>query len=901
MNIIIPTTRGTILNKPQPTNAGMRPKPHMVAIGLIALLLLCVAAGASYLFWSSYRDTSDATVARAMAASQVVSTNVGWASETARLILQRVDDTLGPDLSKPPAELAKDIGDAIVALPGHMKLYVVDAGGTTRLTTDSGFQPIDVRDREYFAAIAGGESWHVTPLMISRLNGDQIFTFSKRISRNGVFAGVAILSISSDFLKQVWQSLSLDEQSTVGLFRDDGQLISRYPLPEGPMDLSKYVLFTDLLPNAETGTYNAVSPADGINRVVGYRRVPGTNLVALSSISTQGAFAGFRATTIGLLLLAVPAAIALVLIAFWTFRLLNEDARQRTEEAQFRTFAEAMPNHVWTSQPDGMRDWFNSRIYEFSGVQHGKLDGHSWVEIVHPDERDDVAAKWRQSIASGQPYEAESRLLREDGEFLWHISRAVPIQDEKGRISRWIGSNTDIDEQKRFAQALAESESRLRLAIEAGQLAVWEIDVQTLAIAHSAELNRLYGFPEDATPTLAEYQSRYAPGELERVARLSAEAEAHGEKELEIEVRHLWPDGAEKWLLIRAHNELNADGTGRVIGVVIDITERKHVEQALVESERRFRLSQEAAGIASLELDIASGNVIGSERFWNLWGLSARESVHISVLEQIVIPEDKDIRSNPETRKAGTAAPAVEYRIKRPDTGEIRWLSRHIEFISDDTGKPLKMFGVMQDITAQKEIQSRQEMLTRELEHRIKNILALVSAIASQTLKDSDIDSAREAFIERLVALSNAHEILTRTNWTEASMSQVIRATIAPLPKERIHISGPEIALEPKLALSMALAVNELGTNALKYGALSNGHGHVDITWSVDETRSPPTLTWQWREVDGPMVAQPTRRGFGSFLIARVLGPDFGGKVQLDYLAEGLQATLVAPLPSAGG
>ena len=232
-------------------------------------------------------------------------------------------------------------------------------------------------------------------------------------------------------------------------------------------------------------------------------------------------------------------------------------------------------------------------------------------------------------------------------------------------------------------------------------------------------------------------------------------------------------------------------------------------------------LAQNAAGIASLELDIETGNVIGSEKFWDLWGLTPRQSAHISVLENIVIPQDKDIRSNPETRKSGTAAPSVEYRIKRPDNGQLRWLARHIEFTRDETGHPLKMFGVMQDITERKEAEAHQKLLTHELEHRIKNILAMVSAIASQTLRNSDLETASASFNERLRALAAAHDILTRTRWTEASIADVINSTISIFPVKQISVSGPSLSISPKMALSLALAVNELGTNSQKYGALS--------------------------------------------------------------------------------
>lgn len=568
----------------------------------------------------------------------------------------------------------------------------------------------------------------------------------------------------------------------------------------------------------------------------------------------------------------------------------------RESEALFRRLAEAMPNHVWTATPDGMLDWFNTRVYDYSGANPGELDGQQWASIVHPEDVPGAAATWAACLQSGKDYEVEFRLRRADGAFRWHIARAVPLRDKDGRIERWIGTNTDIDEQKRVQQALHESETRLSLAIGAGQLAVWELDADPLHVTPSVALNRMYGFADDATPTATEYQSRYAPGEADRLAKLGAEAMARGETALEAEVRHILPGGVEKWFLIRAEI---VEGGRRALGVVIDVTERKRVEAQLSESERRFRLSQNAAGIASLELDVPTGNVIGSDGFWDLWGLSKRDSVHISVLEGIVVPEDAAVRSTEATRQAGSAQPDVEYRIRRADTGELRWLARNIEFTYDENGRPLKMFGIMQDITERKQAEARQELLTHELEHRIKNILAMVAAISTQTLRNTDIDTGREALSARLNALAAAHDILTRTRWTNAVLSEVVSSATVSLPVERITISGPRVALEPKMALSLALAINELGTNALKYGALSNDDGRIDIRWSIEDGSAGLELLWIWAEHDGPAVAEPTRRGFGRFLIERVLASDFRGTVQLQYRPEGLFCTLRAPLPGS--
>ena len=172
----------------------------------------------------------------------------------------------------------------------------------------------------------------------------------------------------------------------------------------------------------------------------------------------------------------------------------------------------------------------------------------------------------------------------------------------------------------------------------------------------------------------------------------------------------------------------------------------------------------------------------------------------------------------------------------------------------------------------------------------------MVSAIASRTLRNTDLETARVSFTERLQALATAHDILTSTKWTTASIGDVVNATIVPLPGEQIQASGPSVMLQPKAALSLALAINELGTNALKYGALSVPHGQVNIQWSVQNLNGQKMLTWRWAESGGPAVEEPTRNGFGSFLVTRVLGGDFGGTATLGYLPAGVVCELTAPL-----
>jgi PAS domain S-box-containing protein len=147
-----------------------------------------------------------------------------------------------------------------------------------------------------------------------------------------------------------------------------------------------------------------------------------------------------------------------------TERVLAQQAL-KASEAQFRTFAQAMPNHVWTSGPDGQADWFNQKVYNYTGAAEGMLDGALWLKVVHPEDIDRVTDLWARSLASGEQYEVEFRIRRADGIYRWHLVRAAAIRNDSGEIVRWIGANTDIEDQKLAARALSELNTTLETQV----------------------------------------------------------------------------------------------------------------------------------------------------------------------------------------------------------------------------------------------------------------------------------------------------------------------------------------------------------------------------------------------------------------------------------------------------
>jgi PAS domain S-box-containing protein len=192
-------------------------------------------------------------------------------------------------------------------------------------------------------------------------------------------------------------------------------------------------------------------------------------------------------------------------------------------------------------------------------------------------------------------------------------------------------------------------------------------------------------------------------------------------------------------------------------------------------------------------------------------------------------------------------------------------------------------------------------LLVNELNHRVKNTLAVVQSIAAQTLRGEGVAGARGAFDDRLSALAAAHDLLTSQNWQSASLREVIeKAGLGcGASPDRLTVAGPEVRVQPKTAISVAMAVHELCTNAVKYGAFANDGGRVNVEWAVDVSSGESRLRLVWQEEGGPPVAPPTRRGFGTRMIERALAAELGGSARIDFRGEGIICTVEAPLPAA--
>ena len=228
------------------------------------------------------------------------------------------------------------------------------------------------------------------------------------------------------------------------------------------------------------------------------------------------------------------------------------------------------------------------------------------------------------------------------------------------------------------------------------------------------------------------------------------------------------------------------------------------------------------------------------------------------------------------------------------DDGERRTLLVRAEPLREDDGRLVGAVCAAADVTERQRHEARLRLLLDELNHRVKNTLAIVHSIANVTLKDVTPES-RDSFERRLVNLAGVHGLLTESSWEGAELQDVLRASLASLaPREdRVRLAGDRLCLEPRTAVTLSLAVHELGTNALKYGALSVPDGHVEVSWTVDGDR----FRLSWTERNGPAVVPPGRTGFGSRMIRQALAAELRGEARLDFHPDGMVCTIDGEAP----
>jgi PAS domain S-box-containing protein len=566
------------------------------------------------------------------------------------------------------------------------------------------------------------------------------------------------------------------------------------------------------------------------------------------------------------------------------------------------------------------RVWlYNDAFIPILGRKHPRALGRHALDEVWAEAAETLGPLFERVFAGGAvqmddlALELDRRGRPEEAHFSFSYT---PARDETGAVAGLFGVCTETTElfeergratraQEAHVVAAAEGRTaaeRVELALRAGAIVgTWVWDVPADRIVADEQFARSFGLDPalcQAGMPLDQAMASIHPDDAERVAGEIAAALARGGA-YRCEYRVLHAEGGYRWTEASGEVEMSADGSPlRFAGVLVDTEERRRTEEALVQSNTLLRTFMEAVPGVIYAKDIDGRLLVGNLGTARLLGRPFEDFVGRTDMELL---EDKAeaaaLMANDRRIMTTGVAEAIEEKVTFPDGSAAWWLSSKAP-LRDSAGQVVGLVGSSVDITERRRAEAHRLLLVNELNHRVKNTLAVVQGLARQTFRDTDnVRLAVERFEDRLTALSRTHNLLTDENWAFASLHDVVKDQLADCGGGRLVLEGPEVLLTPQVAVGLALVLHELCTNATKYGALSNETGRVRVSWALSPDGATARLRWQ--ESGGPPVETPKRPGFGSRLIERALVGEIGGRVALRFPAEGVVCDIEAPVAAA--
>ena len=512
-----------------------------------------------------------------------------------------------------------------------------------------------------------------------------------------------------------------------------------------------------------------------------------------------------------------------------------------------------------------------------------------------------MAATLRNGIPAS---DLEVQIEQPDGKRVWVLVNINPLFTENGQLNGAVNCFQDISARKRAEQALRDSKGFLRAVVEANpecvkivssEGALLQINSAGLALLEADDLNEVIGQPM-CTWIAAEHREQW---------------QQHHEQVCQ-GMQRTWEYDQVGLKGTRRHMETHAvplrmpDGSQAQLAVTRDITRRRQDERALRQSEQHMRNLLDGLSAAIYTTDACGRINYFNEAAARLWGhrppLGEAEWCGSWLLRwPDGSPMAHDECPMATTLKQGRAIHG-EAIAERPDGTQVPFAAYPMPLRNSD-GELIGAVNMLVDISQHKRAEARQSLLIHELNHRVKNTLATVQSIATQSLRNAkSVRDFSASFSSRLIALSKAHDLLTHSHWEGASLRSVMMQEFAPywtIGTPRICLTGEDIGLGPRAALTLAMAFHELTTNAAKYGALSYPEGRLDVSWRMEDSSHGEMLALEWRERDGPEVVPPSRQGFGTRLVERSIVHELSGDVHFTYCREGLCCRIRFPLEEA--
>lgn len=567
----------------------------------------------------------------------------------------------------------------------------------------------------------------------------------------------------------------------------------------------------------------------------------------------------------------------------------------------------ALASWDWDIASDKV-EW-NDRHFELQGYEIGEVapSFEAWLARVHPDDRAETVALIERARDRHQVYVHDFRTLRPDGTIRWCSARGQFFYASDGQPLRMIGVMEDITLRKETEAALRQRETDLARVQRIGQVGGLDIDVEHGLRSHrSPEYLRLHGLPQDGRmETHADWRARVHPDDRDAAeerlfAALDGTANSYdGEYRIFRE-----NDGELRWIHARADIERDGQGKAvRLLGAHLDVTDQKRMQETIRESEERFTqfANASASGLwirdaATLAMEYASPAV------GRIYGVEPEQMLgDIEKWAAAIVPEDRASALAHIERARGGEASVHEFRIQRASDGAFRWI-RNTDFPLQTNDHIGRIGGIAEDVSEQKLAAEHQAILLAELQHRVRNIMAILRSITARTADSATSVADYAALMAgRLATFARVQALLTRAANAGVAISTIVVDELAALAghADQFEAHGPEVTLPPKAAETMTLAVHELTTNALKYGALSSPTGKVSVEWSVEQRGEYDWLVFDWHETaapERPSSDTPRRKGFGSELIEGRVPYELSGKGEVRIEAGGAQCHIEFPL-----
>jgi len=410
------------------------------------------------------------------------------------------------------------------------------------------------------------------------------------------------------------------------------------------------------------------------------------------------------------------------------FIALGDSAHESWAIEQFHQLITVIPQQVWTALPNGLLNYVNQRVVDYFGLDAEQLLGDGWINIVHPDDVTTTTQRWQESLTMGTDHQVDCRLRRADGNYDWHIIRASPLRDEQGNIKLWVGTSTNISPYKEAQAALALSEAHLAEAQARALIGSWELNLVNGQGSATDEWFAIVGFdPAAGTPPFDTFLARIHPEDLARF-------QAHHQEAMNtplgshVDFRLYMPNGDCRWIDGRSFTQFDALGKPiKMIGTCQDITERKHQETALQESEASLAKAQAHAKLGSWRRDLRTGEAVWSAEMYRLFGMDKNRPLpHFSELINFVHPDDRDRFLDYHDRFIHEGDGYwLDFRLTQPD-GNLIWIEARSETIRDAQGKAIALTGTSQDITDRK----RAELALNASESRFRAFMDYSPALS---------------------------------------------------------------------------------------------------------------------------------------------------------------------------